>query len=477
MNRTSSALDDAGHRLQAVLDNASVAIFLMDHRQHCVYMNRAAELLTGFTLDEVLGRDEPLHDIVHHHYPDGRPFPLSECAIDRAFPEHHQVTGEEVFVHKDGSFYPVAFTASPIRDDASKTVGTIIEVRNLTAEKALEAERHEAEQRLRETDRLLRSIGEGSADLIYAKDRDCNLLYANPATLRVIGRPPAEVLGRNELDWHHDRDEAEAINATDRQVMDSGEVLRLEEEFTTPGGSKRFYQSTKAPLWGDDNAVVGIVGVSSDITDRRLAEEQQKLLLHELNHRVKNTLATVQSLAYQSFKIVSPGAMADFEGRLAALSGAHDILTRGLWVSAPIEEVVSAALRPFSLAGRLNARGDPCELEPKAVLTLAMVLHELGTNACKYGALKGDSGTVDVRWSCEPEGEATRLRLRWAEAGGPPVAPPTRRGFGSRLIERQIGREFNGKAELRFEPDGVVAEIEFVVRHAPFATVRPGGQE
>jgi len=135
-NRPAKLLDDSARRLQAVLDNATVAIILMDDRQHCIYMNRAAEKLTGYTLGEVLALDRPLHDIVHHTYPDGRPFPLDECAIDRAFPEHHQTQGEEVFVHKDGRFYPVAFTASPIHDDASKTIGTIIEVRDITEERA-----------------------------------------------------------------------------------------------------------------------------------------------------------------------------------------------------------------------------------------------------------------------------------------------------------------------------------------------------
>ena len=133
---------DAERRLDAVLNNASVAILMMDERQHCSYMNAAAERLTGYTLAETRGR--PLHDVVHHTRPDGSPYPLSECPIDRAFPENHNVTGEEVFVRKDGSFLPVAFTASPIRDERSNTIGTIIEVRDISAEK--EAERALAAQ-------------------------------------------------------------------------------------------------------------------------------------------------------------------------------------------------------------------------------------------------------------------------------------------------------------------------------------------
>ncbi|HWH17668.1 MAG TPA: GAF domain-containing protein [Allosphingosinicella sp.] len=124
---------EAERRLNAVLDNASVAVFLMDERQHCAYMNAAAERLTGYTFSETQGR--PLHDVIHHTRPDGSRFPLQECAIDRAFPENHNVQGEEVFVHKDGSFYPVSYTASPIRDETSSTIGTIIEVRNISAEK------------------------------------------------------------------------------------------------------------------------------------------------------------------------------------------------------------------------------------------------------------------------------------------------------------------------------------------------------
>jgi PAS domain S-box-containing protein len=137
-------LRESERRLNGVLQNASVAIFVMDERQHCTYMNPAAERLTGFRLEETLGR--PLHDVVHHTRPDGTPYPLDECPIDRAFPENNQETGEEVFVHRDGSFFPVAFTASPLRDDDGRTVGTIIEVRDIRAEKA-------ALQALREADR------------------------------------------------------------------------------------------------------------------------------------------------------------------------------------------------------------------------------------------------------------------------------------------------------------------------------------
>ncbi|MEG4930205.1 PAS domain S-box protein [Microcoleus sp. F10-B2] len=136
-----SALHEASTRLNAILDNTRMAVFMMNDKQHCVFMNSAAERLTGYTMAETLGR--PLHDVIHHTHPDGRPFPIEECPIDRAFPENNQTDGEEVFVHKDGSFYPVGFTASPIKDASGITVGTIIEARNiaedLVAREAMEA--------------------------------------------------------------------------------------------------------------------------------------------------------------------------------------------------------------------------------------------------------------------------------------------------------------------------------------------------
>ncbi len=119
-------------KLDVILDNTTMAVFVMDERQHCTFMNRAAEALTGYTLAETAGR--PLHDVIHHTHPDGSPFPISECAIDRAFPEKAGTQGEEVFVHKDGTFYPVAFTASPLQDDSGAVIGTIIEVRDITEE-------------------------------------------------------------------------------------------------------------------------------------------------------------------------------------------------------------------------------------------------------------------------------------------------------------------------------------------------------
>lgn len=140
-------------KLDVILDNTTMAVFVMDERQHCTFMNRAAEVLTGYTLAETAGR--PLHDVIHHTHPDGSPFPISDCPIDRAFPERARTQGEEVFVHKDGTFYPVAFTASPLRNDSGVIIGTIIEARDIAEDRRNKEVR---ELLMREVDHRSRNI-------------------------------------------------------------------------------------------------------------------------------------------------------------------------------------------------------------------------------------------------------------------------------------------------------------------------------
>jgi PAS domain S-box-containing protein len=164
----SHLLKEAERKLTAVLDNASVAILLMDDQQQCSYMNAAAERLTGFTFAET--QDRALHDVIHHTRPDGSPFPLAECPIDRAFPERKNSQGEETFVHKDGRFYPVAFTASPIQDEASKTIGTIIEVQDISERKAAEAALRESLDRLASESRALEVLNSTGAELAAELD-------------------------------------------------------------------------------------------------------------------------------------------------------------------------------------------------------------------------------------------------------------------------------------------------------------------
>ena len=221
---------------------------------------------------------------------------------------------------------------------------------------------------------------------------------------------------------------------------------------------------------GDGSAYV--VLIISDITSRKQVESEQqhyqgqlRLLINELNHRVKNTLATVQSMASQTLKTEPDPAVAfeKFESRLMGLSQVHDVLTRESWHGAGLRDVAERALAPFTEvaftddAARLSIAGPPVFLAPGGALTMALIFHELATNALKYGALSAPEGRVALTWTYDAE--SRDLALAWTESGGPPVSPPTRRGFGSRLIERSLRGELKGAATMDYRPEGLVCTM------------------
>jgi two-component sensor histidine kinase len=201
------------------------------------------------------------------------------------------------------------------------------------------------------------------------------------------------------------------------------------------------------------------VRVVQDITERKLAEERRQLLLNELNHRVKNTLATVQSIAALTVRS-APTAQAfheSFTARLIALSGTHNLLTNEGWEGTWLRGLVEKELAPYANTGRrrFTLRGERVRMSPQAAVALGLAFHELTTNAAKYGALSVPDGHIRVSWETDRSGPAPALRVVWSETGGPAVSPPTRRGFGSRLIERGIAQELDGEVKLAFEPTGL----------------------
>jgi PAS domain S-box-containing protein len=251
----------------------------------------------------------------------------------------------------------------------------------------------------------------------------------------------------------------------------TGEPYDIEYRVKQRDGGFRWVRSRAYPRRNDSGAICLWYGTTEDIHERKVAEEHQRLLVNELNHRVKNTLATVQAIAFQTLKGDVPltEARARFEARLMALSRAHNLLTEQNWGRASLERVVTDATE--HLAGeqsRFEARGDPIWLAPRAALALALALHELGTNAAKHGALSCEEGRIDIRWTI---GDAL-LQLEWKESGGPLVVPPSRSGFGSRLIEKGLEADLGGSARLIFEPDGLRCVIE-----ASLDAIRPADGE
>jgi two-component sensor histidine kinase len=218
---------------------------------------------------------------------------------------------------------------------------------------------------------------------------------------------------------------------------------------------------------GIDNARL-YQSAQREIAERRQAEQHRQLLMNELNHRVKNTLATVQSIAAQTLRAAGLEAAARqaLDARLVALSNAHNLLMEENWVGATLQEVVEAALRPHETpdAPRFRvAAGPDIRLSPKTALALAMALHELSTNAVKHGALSQPGGRVELSWEMRPNGGETHFLMQWRERGGPPVSPPRKAGFGTRLIERGLAAELGGTVRLAYEAEGLVCTIEGVL--------------
>lgn len=196
------------------------------------------------------------------------------------------------------------------------------------------------------------------------------------------------------------------------------------------------------------------------------AQARQRVLNEELSHRLKNTLSLVQALATQTLKGVSErDAVRAFERRLFALSKAHDVLLQDDWKAAPISTVVEGVLSLHDDASRIEVAGPDVDLGPKATLSLSMILHEMATNAAKYGALCGETGRISLTWAIEPEEDGPMLAVTWAERGGPAVTEPRRRGFGSRLI--LTGLVGSGGVDLRYLPEGLYAEFR-----APLSTMQ-----
>jgi two-component sensor histidine kinase len=233
---------------------------------------------------------------------------------------------------------------------------------------------------------------------------------------------------------------------------------------------------------------LGVVGAAIDdfMDELAVRQEHQRLLVNELNHRVKNTLATVQSIAMQTFRgdNAAASSRSTFESRLMALSRAQDVLTRDNWEGVNLEEIVREAVEPHcgNERARVEVKGPRIVLAPRTALSLAMALHELCTNAAKYGSLSTVGGRVSVEWIIATERADRGLRLIWHESGGPAVEPPKRRGFGSRLIEQGLARELNGEVHLDYNPAGLVCTIDVPIAglDAGQAATRPpeeGGRE
>lgn len=305
-------------------------------------------------------------------------------------------------------------------------------------------------------------ITDHASDAIFLLDQEGRTTFVNPAGAEMFGWRPDELYGLKLHDIihyrHPDGTPFPMCECPLGHVFETGRSLKMHEDVFYHRDGREVPVACSNAAIVKNGAVEGGVLIARDISDRRAAERHKQLLLDELNHRVKNMLAVVQAIAEQSLRgpAYAPAREA-LAGRLRTLADAQTVLIEGDGVAASLRELVGRALAPFAVKERISASGPDLPLPPKLATALSMALHELGTNAVKYGALSSEVGSVSVEWVLADNDRGAELALTWREAGGPPVAPPDRRGFGSRMIEKLLSMETGGSAALEFAPDGLVA--------------------
>lgn len=305
---------------------------------------------------------------------------------------------------------------------------------------------------------LLREILDAQLEMVCRFRSDGTILFVNRAYARTLGQEPAELTGRNL--WQHVSDEDhDHVSAMLERLTPQSPELTIENRFETATGPRWTLWRNHALEFDAQGNWQVAQSTGIDITERKQLEEQLELLVGELNHRVKNTLMVVQAMAHQTFRGSSlPSApVGAFNERIAALSAAHDALSRTNWTGVPLAEIVRNGLLIWGHGdAQLETGGPAVTVSSTATVSLVMVLHELATNALKYGALSTSTGKVAVIWCIAADGAVV---LDWRESGGPPVCKPMRKGFGSRLVSDAIPRQLGGAVQLDYDPQGVRCRI------------------
>jgi PAS domain S-box-containing protein len=430
--------------LMAILDGIDECFYAVDPEWRITVFNRGAEEHFGISRDEALGQSLwDLLGIGPEHAAGGRFFQVMNG-------------GQPLLVETESIIKPgrvIEGRMFPLPE------GLGVAVRDVTDRRAAETALKQREAELAHVQRIA-GVGGLEVDL-----RDGFYNRRSPEYLKIHGLPPESEHESHEawVERIHPEDRERAERDFRSAVDGAGDRYDAEYRIIRPSdGQTRWIAATAEIERNASGRAIRLVGAHRDVTERALAQERQRLLINELNHRVKNTLATVQSIASQSLRSArtTEEASAAFEERLMALSRAHNILTRENWAGASLREIVAVMAEPYDgPGGRFRISGENIRLRPQTALALAMALQELATNAVKYGALSAPSGSVEIGWSVTRERPPV-LSLRWAEHGGPAVHAPGRRGFGSRLIERSLAAELDGTVQLAFAPSGVICTIE-----------------
>lgn len=443
-------------RISVILEGIGDAFYALDQEWRFSYINGAAERYFGKARQDMLGQ------VIWEVFPQS-----AGTELRRRF-EEIAASGIAAAFESDAVALPGRWLEMHV---FPYNGGLGVSFRDWT-------ERRRAEEELRESQARLSALADNVPGcMVYqlsnaAAFYDRKLIYLSKSCEQLTGIPAEEAMANPALLYALVLPEYHAsMFAKELECFHARKMFDIEIEMRhAKTGEIRWHRLTLTPRTLANGTLVWD-GLQIDITEHKRSEEHLRLLVNELNHRVKNTLATVQSLAVQSFHrrgfqhhedVVE--ARTAFEARLFALARGHDVLTRENWEGASLCEVANEAIAPYrSTAGdarRFEIDGHNLRVPPSMALSLSMALHELCTNALKYGALSLPGGKVLLSWSIDESVPEPRLKMAWEERGGPPVTPPTRTGFGSRLIQTGLARELNGTVRLIYEPTGVVCTID-----------------
>lgn len=401
--------------------------------------NAAAERIFGWHADEILGRN------VRTLIPVDRQ--AEEDAIIASIIQGKRVpTFETIRLRKDGSEVAIAVTVSPVLNNDGEVVAASKIARDITDSLQLRA-------RLEESERRFRLMADNISQIAWIADANGNVIWGNRRWGEFTGLSPQMILDGAWKDAVHP-DHFERIMATRKQSLLDGQDWEETYQLRGKDGHYCWFLARAQPVRDDSGEVVCWFGTLTDVTDMHEAEERIELLLQEVNHRSKNMLAIVQSLARRSDL-----GRADFvdrlEQRIQGLAANQDVLVRRAWSRIPVLEMVEAQLRPLGESRtQIVCEGPEVLLSSGAAEALAMAFHEMGTNATKYGALSVPEGRVSVCWSLDTVGDQVRFRIEWKESGGPPAMEPTQRGFGTRIIVDVPRVKLDARIETEYPLEG-----------------------
>jgi two-component system CheB/CheR fusion protein len=445
------AVQQNAERLSRTLDGVSSLVGLLDVKGRIIDLNAVALAHAATSKTQLLGtpfQDSPWFEGL----PESR-----DQAIDfmvRAA-KGESCRADLLYRSGDGLIRRVDFSIVPILNDAGKAVGLVPCGTDITERHSSEMALAESRERLRLATRAARM---GTFDYIPATD----ILQMDAQAVEVLGLDRDTFSAAEYFDLL-DEPYRSALKAATMQGFEADndeQIINQIYRFTCPDGTKIWIESIVSFLSGPAKRVVGTV---QDITDRKHAEERQELLLNELNHRVKNSLATIQAMASHTLRHTESVAefRDSFSGRLQAIARAHDILVGNEASGADLHQLMESQIGPYASVaeGQVVLNGPVVTIGAGVSHALGLIFHELATNAAKYGALSTETGVLHITWALLDDRDRASVRIDWAEAGGPPVTPPTRRGFGSRLIETTLSHSLDGRVALSYDRTGFRAEL------------------